>query len=147
MKFSLITFCISLLTPLTLFAPAPTPGVIPPAGANDYSPNHHTPLLEAAFKAVCAVESKSNPLYHNEHENAVGVAQIRQIRVDDYNLRTGSYIKLEDCYNVEVSRRIFMYYAELYGVDHMDEAIKRWNGSGEKTDKYLEKVKQQLKNQ
>ncbi len=50
--------------------------------------------LQPLWEAVCVVESSNN--YHalNTLEMAYGIAQIRQIRLDDYNQRTGEHLGL-----------------------------------------------------
>ena len=100
--------------------------------------------FESIWKAVCIVESNGNPLAWNEEENSIGIVQIRECKVADYNRLTGSNIKHEDCYSVAVSKAIFMWHMDNYGAYRIDEGIRRWNGSGKQTDIYLEKVKQIL---
>ena len=96
---------------------------------------------EPLIRAVVAVESESGKRIFNKEENAVGYFQIRPIRVRDYNQRTGSSYKLKEFYNYELSRKVFLYYAE--GKDY-EKAAKDWNGSGKKTKVYWKKVKAQL---
>ena len=128
-----LTFIVLMLVPLRIFS------------LNGwFTMTYPEPIrpFESVFKAVCEVESNSNPLAYNPEENAVGIAQIRQIRVDDYNQRTGSNVQLDDCFNTEISKMIFMYYAERYGFGRIDDCIRSWNGSGSATYEYLKKVKQ-----
>jgi hypothetical protein len=61
------------------------------------------------YKAVFQVECKGNIRAYNLLEEATGPLQIRPIRLLDYNQRTGSNYVLEDCYDIEVSKKIFMY--------------------------------------
>jgi len=99
-------------------------------------------LYDQIWQAVCMVESSGNPLAYNLKENAVGISQIRQIRIDEYNQRTGKDYKLIEMYDVEKSKEVFMYYAHL--LKDPDLIIRKWNGSGPMTYIYLTKVKEKL---
>jgi hypothetical protein len=94
------------------------------------------------IKAVVQVESKGDTLACNSFEEAFGAFQIRPIRLQDYNERTGNKYKMTDCYNFHISKEIFLFYAKRFP---NDESIARnWNGSGENTVIYWEKVKSYL---
>ena len=97
----------------------------------------YEPLVDAIYHW----ESHCNPLAYNPKENAVGGFQIRQIRLDDYNKRMGTDHTLEDCYDYEFSKNMFLYYAE--GKSY-EQAAKSWNGSGPMTIAYWEGVKRLL---
>lgn len=101
----------------------------------------HNPY-ETIWEAVCQVESNNNPLAYNKKENAVGIAQIRPILIKDYNLRTGKKYLLQEMYDPEKSREVFIYYARRH--KNTDLIIRKWNGSGQETYAYLEKVKKYL---
>ena len=109
--------------------------VITPVEA-DFSP------LQPLWEAVCTVESSNVKDTVNRLEMAYGIAQIREIRIRDYNERTGKGYTLEDCLDSAISREVFMYYAEKIG--DYEKAAKKWNGSGYKTEIYWEKVKKEL---
>jgi len=94
------------------------------------------------WEALKMVESSNNPYAINHTEQAYGVSQIRQIRLDDYYKRTGTRYTLEDCLHEDVSLEIFRYYYERF--DDWELAVRRWNGSGPKTFTYLGKIKQEL---
>lgn len=106
--------------------------------ANEGQTGRFQPLWEA----VCTVESNNNESALNSLEMAYGIAQIREIRIIDYNMRTGEGLKLEHCLDSAVSRRVFMYYAER--LEDYETIAKRWNGSGAKTEIYWEKIKEEL---
>jgi hypothetical protein len=91
--------------------------------------------------AVGMTEASGDRYAYNPVENAVGIGQIRQVRLDDYNKRTGNNYKLSDMYDPELSKKVFMYYADPYQIDN---SIRAWNGSGAKTYEYLKKVKKYL---
>ena len=97
---------------------------------------------EKIWNAVIHVESRGNPMAYNPDEGATGIAQIRQIRVDDYNRRTGSNYLLEQMYDPDISKEIFMYYARLIGYENPEWIARRWNGSGRMTVIYWNKVKE-----
>lgn len=96
--------------------------------------------FENLWKAVCIVESNEDSLAYNKKEDAVGIAQIRQCRVDHFNQITGKNYKLSDCYDVKISKEIFMRFVK----SDLEETAKKWNGSGPMTEVYWQKVKKVL---
>lgn len=90
------------------------------------------------------VETLGNPLAYNEEENAVGLLQIRQVRIDDYNRRTGSNLTLGQMYDVGLSVMVFMYYASLENPNNLEKISKAWNGSGPMTELYWKRIKEYL---
>jgi len=96
------------------------------------------------IKAVVMVESYGDTMAYNLIEEAVGAFQIRPIRLLDYNQRTGNNYTSEECYNYEISRKIFLYYADQIGNPHYETIARNWNGSGETTLDYWERVKYHL---
>ena len=93
------------------------------------------------LKAVVMVESLGDTMAYNNDEEAIGAFQIRPIRLLDYNQRTGKKYKIEECYNYNISREIFLYYAYKIGIPHYETIARNWNGSGDATLDYWEKVK------
>jgi hypothetical protein len=79
------------------------------------------------INAITTVESLNGRFLYNPIENSVGWFHIRQIRVTDYNQRTGSNITLQDCYDYEVSKTIFLYYACQYRPDEYEKISCEWN--------------------
>ncbi len=104
------------------------------------------PPLQRSFddliEAIYYVESRFNPHAYNDKEKAYGGLQIRKIRLDDYNKKTGKNYKIEDLYNFEISKEIFLYYANK--LKDYETISKKWNGSGYLTEIYWEKVKTYL---
>jgi hypothetical protein len=96
------------------------------------------------IKAVIQVESMGDTLAYNNIEEAIGAFQIRPIRLLDYNQRTGNNYKSADCYNLKISKEIFMYYAKRIALPDYELIARRWNGSGETTKDYWEKVKSNM---
>ena len=94
--------------------------------------------FEPLIEAVVRYESRGNPFAYNAKENAVGAFQIRQCRIEDYNNQMGTNYVLEDCYDYNLSKRIFLYFAKDKDFEH---AAKDWNGSGPMTEIYWENVK------
>jgi len=93
------------------------------------------------IRAVVQVESAGDHLAYNIVEEAAGAFQIRPIRLLDYYQRTGNNYTLEDCYNYEISKEIFLYYARETGYPDYETIARNWNGSGEATLDYWEKVR------
>lgn len=99
------------------------------------------------YEAVRVVESGADTSAYNAKEGATGELQIRQIRMDDYRMRTGKDYHLQNAFNPKISKEIFLYYASQYRPDEYETISKRWNGSGELTKKYWQKVKSELQKQ
>ena len=68
-----------------------------------HAPEHRTLYIqqeagiqpfEMIWRAVCWVESENNPLAFNKKELAYGIAQIRYIRLYDYNKKTGKLYRV-----------------------------------------------------
>ena len=101
-----------------------------------------TQPYEKLWEAVCFVESSFNPLAVNESEGAYGISQIRQIKLDWYEKQTGIRYTLQDCFDKEISKTIFLYHMEQFS-DPVT-AVKRWNGSGRLTEIYYSKIQNYL---
>lgn len=82
---------------------------------------------EQIWTAVCMGESHQDNMAYNPLEQATGIVQIRPIRLLDYNQRTGSSYTLDDCYNVVISKKIFMYYAQQFNPNEYDKIASDWN--------------------
>jgi len=100
--------------------------------------------FDRLIAAVVWIESRNNPLAYNPREGAVGAFQIRQCRIEHYNRLTGSNYKLTDCYDYELSRKIFVFFAERIGDGNFEMISRRWNGSGKQTLKYWNLVRAKL---
>jgi hypothetical protein len=120
------------------------------AGLTAYAPGKHELFVPRAEKikpyerlmwATGMVESHNDSLAYNPVEHAVGIFQIRPIRLRDYNQRTHKSYKLKDCYKTKVSKEIFLYYCQGHDLETISRA---WNGSGAKTKEYFNKVKKHL---
>mgnify|MGYP001220262964 FL=1 len=96
--------------------------------------------FEDLWKAVCMVESTNNPLAINKEEQAYGIAQIRQCRIDHFNQLTGKNYTLQDCLNPVIAKEVFLRFAKL----DLEKTAKKWNGSGPMTEIYWNKVKKYL---
>ena len=99
--------------------------------------NFYDPLI----RALILVEVGNGSILFNPLENAVGWFQIRPIRLEHYNKLRGTNYKLEDFYDYDLSKEMFLYYA--HGKD-WEHAARDWNGSGHKTLEYWEKIKKLL---
>lgn len=110
-----------------------------------------TVIKEPAFQpfskllyATAMVETMGNSWAYNEFENAVGIYQIRQVRIDDYNRRTGSNHSLTEMFDPVLSRKIFLYYASRYEPHELEKIAKAWNGSGPMTELYWKRIREYL---
>jgi|SRR5664280_490440 len=106
------------------------------------------PVPVEAYKqlalAIGIVETKCDTLAYNPIENAAGIFQIRPIRLIDYNKRTGSSYTRKDLFNYEISKKIFLYYADQIGPYNLELIAKKWNGSGRLTTNYWHRIKKYL---
>lgn len=99
--------------------------------------------LERLWWAQGIIESSGNPMAYNPKEKATGIVQVTPVRLLDYNLRTGKSLSLKDCFNPEISKAIWTFYAkDFYPLDY-EGISKAWNCNSEK---YWQKVQAQLKN-
>jgi hypothetical protein len=98
--------------------------------------------FERILKAISDVESNNGTNLFNSKENAVGYFGIRPIRLLDYNLRTGKNITLDQCYDYETGKMIFLFFACKFNPNDYECIAKDWNKS--RTDKYWNKVKAKL---
>jgi len=121
-----------ILSPVSLKAPGTDSLIIPV-----HEPVN--PYLKLMY-ATAMVETMGNELAYNETENAVGIFQIRQIRVDDYNRLTGSNFSLEDMFDRENSEKVFLFFASQIGPYNLEKIAKRWNGSGPRTEFYWKQI-------
>jgi hypothetical protein len=94
--------------------------------------------------AIGMVEGKLDTLAINPVEQAYGYFQVRAIRLEDYNARTGSNYSLQDMLVYEKAERVFRYYASQIGFKDPGRIARSWNGSGPKTWDYWKKVRNYL---
>ncbi|MGA1977398.1 MAG: hypothetical protein ABSG89_06020 [Bacteroidales bacterium] len=127
-----------ILMSVTLNASAPSGGMLPvisPVSLNPY---------KRLIYAVGYVETKCDTLAFNPIEEAAGYFQIRPVRLEDYNRRTGSHLEMIDMFNYKTSERIFLYYADLVGPYDFEKIARTWNGSGSSTIYYWNRIKKYL---
>jgi hypothetical protein len=125
-----------LLAGLSVFAPGTNSFIIAEStGINPFSD---------LMYATAMVETMGNPSAYNEFENAVGIFQIRQIKIDEYNKRTGSNYVLTDMYDPQLSEKVYLYFASRTGPYKQEKIAKAWNGSGPMTELYWKRIKEYL---
>lgn len=100
--------------------------------------------FEKLVDAIVKVESSGDNYAFNCEEEAIGAFQIRPIRLEDYNQRTGKNYDEKDLYNYEISKEIFLYYANKFSFNDYESIARNWNGSGKLTLEYWAKVKSNL---
>lgn len=120
----------------TLFAP--TSPAIPIFKEPPVDPFSHL------IHAIGMVETGLDTIAYNPLEEAIGYFQIRPVRLEDYNRRTGNRYAMKDLYNYSISEKIFKYYAAQIGPYDFETIAKRWNGSGIMTIDYWNRVKMHL---
>jgi hypothetical protein len=109
--------------------------IINPSPVNPYS---------RLIYAIGMAENKCDTMAYNAVEMATGFFQIRPIRLEDYNNRTGSRYTLNDMFNYVIAEKVFLYYADKIGPYNYEKIARNWNGSGKKTLYYWNKVKKYL---
>lgn len=95
-------------------------------------------------RAIGMVETVGDTLAYNPLEEAYGIFQIRPVRLIDFNHRTQSNYTRKDLFDYVVSEKIFLFYADQMGPYNIEKIARRWNGSGEQTDYYWDRVKELL---
>jgi hypothetical protein len=106
-----------------------------------------TPPVEPYKRLIFAigfVETMNDTLAYNPREEATGIFQIRPIRLEDYNRRTGKNYKMKDLFNYSISEKLFLYYADQIGPYDMEQIARRWNGSGHMTIYYWNRIKEYI---
>lgn len=133
-----------MLALITLFITLTLPAFSPDLNVLYVPESVEIKPFKPLIKAIGYVECKFDTLAYNPEEQATGYFQIRPIRIDDFNKRTGSDYKLSDMYDYDKAEIVFLYYASKIGPYDLEKIAKSWNGSGYKTIKYWNKVKQNL---
>jgi hypothetical protein len=103
---------------------------------------------EAIWNATCGIESNNNPMAFCIDVNglpSVGIAQIQESRIIDFNRSNGTHLRLKDCFDPAISKRIFMFYAS----GDNEQIARCWNGGNrgmrkEGTKKYYLKIQKAL---
>ena len=84
--------------------------------------------IDRLIHAVRIVESGMNDFAIGGSKD-VGPLQITPVRLKDFNRHTGKNYSHSDCFNFEVSKEIFLFYASKYGStpDKWEMLARRWN--------------------
>lgn len=134
LKFALIISFLSVT--LKLSAPDERPFYI-------FEPTVIEPFNDLIY-AIGMVETMNNHLAYNAVEQAAGFLQIRPVRLEDYNMRTGNKYILKDMFDPDLSKKVFLYYASRTGPYNLEKVTRDWNGSGPQTELYWNRVKKFL---
>lgn len=132
---------ISILTIFILLASrasAPVTDNLPVFSTDNINP------YKKLIHAIGMIETRHDTLAYNPVEQAVGYFQIRPIRLEDYNRRTGDNYTMKDLFDYNISEKIFLYYAVKAGPYNFEKIARNWNGSGPKTYYYWNRVKKYL---
>ena len=73
-------------------------------------PTLNLPNWEIKIARIIIIESSGNPLAYNKNSGAVGICQITQICLDDYNFYNQTDIKLDELYNPELNKKVAEWY-------------------------------------
>lgn len=96
------------------------------------------------FNAISRVESGNNPFAYNSREQATGIVQIRPIKLKDFNRHTKKQYKIEEMFDPEKSKEVFIWHCQQFRNIDFETIARKWNGSGDKTTEYWNKVKSEL---
>lgn len=107
---------------------------------------------EKIWKAICQVESNNNPYAVGDkhlRKHSYGISQIREERLKDYYNKTGIYYTKKDCFDINKSKTVFLFYASDIGPNNMEKIARCWNGGNngmklKQTRKYYLRVKKIL---
>jgi hypothetical protein len=102
--------------------------------------NHYDRIL----RAIAKVESHNGTYLYNPKENAVGIFQIREICLRQFNNETGKNYQLIEMYDSVKATEVFMYEATKFNPDQYEAISKAWNKS--KTNKYWNLIRVELTN-
>ena len=104
------------------------------------------------WDAITFVESNHGINIYNEYENAIGIAQIRPIMIDEVNLilKERKYSH-KDAWNNELSFEIFKTYQDFVNPEYnLEKGARLWNGGRSGMNKtttlsYYKRVKEYYK--
>ena len=99
------------------------------------------------FAKVCRVESNFNSYAVNLNDprgGSWGIVQIGSQKLSEYNEANGTNYGLIDLFNVELSKRIFIWHCMKY--QDLETACREWNGGSngmnmESTKEYWQKIR------
>jgi hypothetical protein len=100
---------------------------------------------EKLIKAIVAIESSGDTWALNVNEQACGPFQIRPIRINHYNRLTGSNYKTWNCFDYELSRKIFLYFCKGRSYEKIARAwCSGEAGTKKASEKYWKRVRVKL---
>lgn len=103
---------------------------------------------EPVMNATGKIESNFDPFAIGDKDLSTwsyGIYQIRQSRLDDYFRQTGIRYSLTDMFDVEKSKKVFLFYASQYHYNDIESISRSWNGGPrwrekKSTIKYYKKI-------
>lgn len=95
--------------------------------------------------AVSMVESSGDTMAYNAKEQATGLFQVRPIRIRDFNIKTGKSYTINDMYDPDKAKEVFLYYCCQNLYMGQEYNIRAWNGGTnamkkQSTKEYYKKV-------
>lgn len=91
------------------------------------------------IKAIVRIESMNGKYLFDPKDGSVGWFHIRQIRLTDYDRRTGNHYTLKDCYDYEIAKKICLYYISKCDYRDIKSMSIAWNGKS-LHNKYYHKI-------
>jgi hypothetical protein len=108
--------------------------------------------FESIWRAVCLVESSGRAdAYHMEDNGfpSIGIGQIQQSRLNDFNVKSGNTYSLADMYDPEIAKKVFYWYCnDPYNLEKIARCWNGGEGNGmriKETHEYYLKVLKHLK--
>ena len=107
--------------------------------------------FEQIWQTTIQIESSGDRFAIGDNGKSYGIAQIQQSRIDDYYRRTGIRYTLQDMFDAEKSRSVFMYYAQTHGPYQQEVICREWNAGPrwrniKQTKDYWQKIQRRIKN-
>ena len=142
MKYIPIAVLLLIMNLSTAFCPTLPILYIPESPVIKVTPKSaiaYNELIDAVF----TLESARDTMAYNPDEQATGGLQVTPGLLDEYNKLTDNSYTLNDMYDFEISKKIFMYYTTH---DHNGKTVEKsmeriaddWNG--DRTGKYWGKI-------
>ena len=110
--------------------------------------------FEKIWNAICKVESNNDSLAYCIDSNglpSVGIAQIQESRLNDYNNQSGDSLTMNDMFHPLKAKKVFIWYADKINPGDEERICREWNGgcNGMKytsTIAYYQKIRNNLCN-
>lgn len=130
----------TLLTILLMFTLKLT---APPAGTMTILESESIRPYEAILGACIQIESSGDRFAYNPKEQSAGILQITPVMIQQYFKETGIQYTKNDCYDIDISKEIFLHMVSKYDYRDIKGMAVAWNGKSI-FNKYYAKIQKQL---